>query len=89
LDAAISRHDYIEKLQDEIQKHPGYENYEYKKNDPSMYQLLTSIGNEELAKRSAIRLRRYFEGDCDFKKHKPCTTVDLLVTELENPEMLL
>lgn len=89
LDSAISRHDYIEKLQDEIQKHLGYENYEYKKNDPSMYQLLASIGNEALAKRRAIRLRECFEGDYDFKEHKPCTTVDLLVTELENPEMLL
>ncbi len=89
LDAAISRRDYIEKLQLEIRKHPGYENYVYKKNNQNMYQLLSSIGNEELAKRSAIRLREYFEGDSDYKEHKPCTTIDLLVSELEDPAKLL
>lgn len=89
LDAGISRHDYIEKLQSEIRKHPGYENYEYKKNDASVYKMLTTIGNEDLAKRYAERLRSFFEGDEDYKEHKPCTTVDLLVSELESPEKLL
>lgn len=89
LDAGISRHDYIEKLQSEIRKHPEYENYEYKKNDASVYKMLTTIGNEDLAKRYAERLRSFFEGDEDYKEHKPCTTVDLLVMELENPEKLL
>ncbi len=89
LDAGISRHDYIEKLQSEIRKHPGYENYEYKKNDVSVYKMLTTIGNEDLAKRYAERLRSFFEDDEDYKEHKPCTTVDLLVRELENPEKLL
>lgn len=89
LDAGISRHDYIEKLQNEIRKHIGYENYQYKKNDPSVYKMLTTIGNEELAKRRAEQLRSFFEGDEDYKEHKPCTTVDLLVNELEQPEALL
>ena len=85
----FSRHDYIEKLQSEIRKHPGYENYEYKKNDASIYKMLTTIGNEDLAKRCAERLRSFFDGDEDYKEHKPCTTVDLLVIELENPERFL
>lgn len=89
LEAAISRTDYIVKLQCEIRKHHGYENYVYKKNDVSMYRMLTTIGNEDLAKRSAVRLRSFFKGDKDYKIHKPCTTVDLLVNELENPEILL
>ncbi|WP_249170331.1 RloB family protein, partial [Porphyromonas levii] len=46
LDAGISRHNYIEKLQGEVRKHPRYENYEYKKNDVSVYKMLTTIGNE-------------------------------------------
>lgn len=88
LDSAISRQDYIIKLQNEIRKHTGYENYEYRKNDPSIYKMLTQIGNEHLAKKRAADLRSFFEGDDDYKEHKPCTTVDLLVDELENPEAL-
>lgn len=89
LDTGINRHDYIEKLQDEIRKHPGFEDYEYKKNDASVYKILNTIGNEDFAKQCAVRLRSIFEGDDDYKEHKPCTTVDLLVNELENPIKLL
>jgi hypothetical protein len=89
LEAGISRHDYIVKLQNEIRKCPGYENYEYKKNDGSVYKMLTTIGDEDFAKQCAVRLRSFFEGDADYKKHKPCTTIDLLVKELENPELYL
>lgn len=77
------------KLQNEIRKHPGYENYIYQKNDASIYQILTTIGNENFAKQCAERLRSIFMGDTDYKEHKPCTMVDLLVSELENPEKLL
>lgn len=89
LEVGISRRDYIEKLQSEIREHAGYKNYEYKKNDPSIYKMLTTIGNEDLAKRYAERLRSFFGNDENYKEHKPCTTVDLLVSELENPEKLL
>lgn len=89
LDTSISRHDYIEKLQKEIRKHSKYENYRYTKNDPSIYKMLNEIGNENLAKQYATKLRSLFKGDADYKKHNPCTTVDLLVSELENPERLL
>lgn len=89
LDAAISRKDYIVKLQEEIRKHSGYENYEYRKNDSFTYKLLNSIGDEAFAKKCAVRLRKYFDGDCDYQAHKPCTTVDLLVEELEHPDSLL
>ena len=37
LDTGINRHDYIQKLQNEIRKHPGFEDYKYKKNDASVY----------------------------------------------------
>ncbi len=88
LDTAIDRKAYIEKLQNEIRKHEGYENFIYKKNDPEIYKILQQIGNENDAKNYAEKLRRYFK-DKDYKTHKPCTTVDLLVNELENPEKLL
>lgn len=89
LDTGINRHDYIQKLQNEIRKHPGFEDYKYKKNDASVYKILNTIGNEDFAKQCAVRLRSIFEGNDDYKEHKPCTTVDLLVNELENPIKLL
>ncbi len=89
LDTGINRHDYIKKLQAEIRKHKGCEAYEYKKNDPEIYNILNQLGNEEFAKGNARKLRTFFNGNEDYKTHKPCTTVDLLVEELENPESLL
>lgn len=89
LDAAISRADYISKLEAEIRRFEGYKDFKYRKNDEGIYSLLQKIGNEELAKDRAQKLRRFFEHTLDYKSHKPCTTVDLLVEELEHPEILL
>ena len=89
LSSGINRYDYIEKIQNEIRKHPNFKNFEYKKNDPNFYNILKSLGNESLAKQYASKLRQQFIGNSDFKNQKPCTTVDLLVEELENPEKLL
>ena len=89
LDAAISRADYIDKLVNEIRRFDGYQDYKYCKNDKGVYALLQHIGNETLAKAGAQKLRKLFEHSTDYKSHKPCTTVDLLVDELEHPESLL
>ena len=89
LDAAISRSDYIAKLETEIRRFEGYEDFKYRKNDKGIYSLLQKIGNEELAKERAQKLRRFFEHILDYKSHKPSTNVDLLVDELEHPEILL
>lgn len=89
LDSAISRADYIKKLETEIRKHPNYGNFKYKKNDSGIYALLDDIGDEGQAKARAQKLRKFFEGSLDYKAHKPCTTVDILVDELEHPEVLL
>ncbi len=88
LDAAISRADYISKLENEIRKFEGHENFRYKKNNPGMYGLLQQIGNESQAKAWSAKLRKFFGHTQDYKSHKPCTHVDILVDELENPEML-
>jgi len=89
LDAAISRADYISKLEAEIRRFEGFKDFKYRKNDKDFYSLLQKIGNEELAKERAQKLRGFFEHTLDYKSHKPCTTVDKLVEELEHPENLL
>lgn len=89
LDSAISRVDYIKILETEIKRYPNYEHFKYKKNDAGIYALLHNIGDESHAKANARRLRKFFEGSFDYKTHKPCTMVDILVEELEHPETLL
>lgn len=87
LDTAITRHDYIKKLEEQIRLRSKDKSYRYEKNDPQMYRLLQELGDQSLAKRYAENLRANFEGD-NFKLHKPCTMVDKLVDEIEHPERL-
>ena len=65
------------------------EAYPYQTNDTGIYDMLMKIGNETQAKLRAARLRSMFDNARDFKSHKPCTCVDILVEELEHPENLL
>lgn len=87
LDTAISRQAYFSKIGNILRpklRHQRYE-YHYKKNDTRFYAILQKYGDENLAKKSAARLRSRYSGN-DYSRHKPCTTVDLLVNELEHPE---
>lgn len=88
VDTAISREDYIVKLRDAIRKEKGDDTYWYEKGDPNNYYIIREYGREDLAKKSAIKLRKQFSGT-DYASHNPCTLVDKLVEELENPESLL
>lgn len=88
LQAGVSRHQYIDILEKQIQKHPGYKDYVYKKNDPNIYRILSELGDEEAAKRLAKKLRNSYSGK-NYSTFNPCTTVYQLVEELEYPEKLL
>lgn len=88
LDTAISREEYIDKLQEAFRKRMGDEGFKYKKGNPDIYKLLQQYGREDLAKRFAKRLRSLYTGT-NYVSHKPCTMVDKLVMELEKPELLL
>lgn len=88
LDTAISRRDYIQKLQKVIRKKMDNKSYKYEKKDPNIYNLLQKYGSEKLAKRYALRLRKLHKGN-DYANQKPRTEVDLLVEELENPDRIL
>ena len=89
LDTAISRIDYITKLENEIRKIIGNKNFNYKKNDSGIYALLQKIGDETQAKQRAAKLRSLFKNTQDYSYYNPCTYVDILVEELEHPENLL
>lgn len=88
LDTAIDRDAYIEKLRDAIRKQSGDDSFWYEKGNPNNYSIMQKYGNEHLAKRFAKRLREQFSGT-DYASHKPCTMIDILVEELENPESLM
>ncbi len=86
LDTQVGRHQYIEMLTREIRKVCPL--FEYKKNDEGMYQLLSEIGNQEQAIKSAKALESRYN-DTDYAAHKPSTTVYRLVEELNNPENVI
>ncbi len=87
LDAAVSRDDYISKLEAEIRKIDN--KFKYKKNAVGIYALLQKIGDETRAKQRAAKLRSMFGHSRDYRNQKPSTCVDLLVDELQHPEKLL
>lgn len=88
LDSGIDRTAYIEKLEEVFRNKMGDSTFKYRKGNPDIYNLLHQYGREELAKRFAKQLRRLYTGT-NYAAHKPCTMVDKLVEELEQPELLL
>lgn len=88
LDTGVSRSQYIEMIEREIQDRTGNIGYRYEKKSDDTFGLLQRAGDEALAIRHARRLKDSFAGT-DYALHKPCTTVDELVEELSHPERLL
>ena len=88
LDTGISREAYIEKLEEAFRNKMGDSGFRYRKGNPDIYQMLQQYGREDLAKRFAQQLRALYIGT-NYATHKPCTMVDKLVEELEQPERLL
>lgn len=88
LDTGISRVQYINMIEREIQERTGNPDYQYEKKSTDTFGLLQSVGDEALAIRYARRLKNSFTGT-DYASHKPCTTVNELVKELNHPERLL
>ena len=62
LDTGIDRAACIRKLEEVLRKRMDDDTYEYKKGSPDNYRLLQAYGREDLAKRSAVRLRKLFHG---------------------------
>ncbi|MCM1042012.1 MAG: RloB family protein [Bacteroides sp.] len=87
LDTGIGRKAYIDKIEAFLRKKMGDKHFKYTKGNPEIYRLLQKYGDEALAKRHAQKLRKTYTGK-DYATHKPCTMVDKLVEELEEPEKL-
>lgn len=88
LDTGINRAAYIEKLEEAFRRKTGDASFKYRKGSRVNYRLIQTYGREDLAKRFAVQLRKLYRG-VNYATHKPCTMVDLLVRELEEPEKLL
>lgn len=89
LDTAVSRNDYIEKIEREIRIRSGNQSFKYNKGEKHFYELLKTYGNENNAKLYASRLRELHSNKTNFNDHCPSTNIDTLITELENPEQIL
>ena len=74
-DAALHRSSY----EDRLTRHLGRA---YKKNDPDIYTLLQTKGDEALATRHAQRLRTFHADNVPYSGQNPVTTVDELVQVL-------
>ncbi|KJS87014.1 MAG: hypothetical protein JM58_05755 [Peptococcaceae bacterium BICA1-8] len=83
LDAAINRHQYIDKLNDYFSKYK-INNGKYNKSLPEIFDILFKIGNVQKAIERSIKLRSsHCElGNITNCSKNPCTTVDELVKEL-------
>lgn len=79
LDTAISRNQYIDILNSIFTKNLGIR---YEKNDPNVYDYLEDIGDKELAKKYAARLRSIFTAETPADSI-PMTTIDELVSSLD------
>ena len=88
LNNAIKRDAYIEKLETFIRKNKVYEKFKYDKNNKSLYAIVRDLGDEGTAIKRAKNLRNTVLTN-NYKMSKPCTTIDILVEELRNPETLL
>lgn len=87
--SALSRKDYIRCIERAIRLRSQNRKYIYKKNATNMFTLLRRWGDPAFAKVCAQSLRGLYPEHTPYSLRKPCTTVDLLVSELESPESLL
>ncbi len=89
LDTPLSRNDYQNLLESEINKkaNKGKNPFKYKKNSKEMFQLLKKYGDQKQAIQRALKLEQQFENQ-QYATHNPCTLVYKLVEELNNPQIV-
>ncbi|MEM8523715.1 MAG: RloB family protein [Bacteroidota bacterium] len=77
----ISRTQYQEKLEQEINKAANTTDYKYVKNAENIYELLAEYGSLSKAIKNAKKLETLYENQ-SYAKYNPCTKVHHLVEEL-------
>ncbi len=88
-DSALHRDAWVEKLS-EIYRKRGIDLQGYKKNNKQVFAQLTKHGSLRLAVKNAASIRKGYRSNLHPSQCDPCTTVDLLIKELEPyiPELL-
>lgn len=77
----ISRHQYQELLEKEINQASHRTDFKYEKNSKEMFSVLSKYGRQEVAIRNSQKLEKlYF--DRRYSNHNPCTKVHRLINEL-------
>lgn len=84
VNAGMNREDYKAYIEREIQKKSGNVNYEYLKNDPNIYSILKTHGDQKQAIEWAKILKQKYNNR-RYATHNPCTLVHELIEELFNP----
>ncbi|MGS2763789.1 RloB family protein [Sinomicrobium sp. M5D2P9] len=77
----ISRHQYQEKLEQEVNRASGRTDYKYEKNSEQMFSILNRYGSQQTAIKNSERLEALYV-DHSYANHNPCTKVHLLIREL-------
>mgnify|MGYP001777849707 CR=1 FL=1 len=79
-DSALSRGDWVGILDAAFRK---AERGGFEKNREDIFSVLDELGDHEMAKRFAKSVREQYEAEEPPSRRNPCTTVDLLVEQLE------
>ncbi len=92
VDTAMNRNQYADRISRAVNKSGKYNGttpYQYQKNDPNNYRIMTECGSQEEALKNAARAAAGFT-DTNYAKHNPCTQVYKLVKQLigEDKELL-
>ena len=81
-DSALHRDDWVKKL-NELFVSGGISPEGYKKNDPRIFEIVSSYGSLESAVSFATGIRKKHSKKLPPSKQDPCTTVDQLIRELK------
>ncbi len=81
-DSALHRDGWVEKLS-KIYKDRNINPNGYRKNDEDVFSQVITYGSLRLACRNAARIRNSYPSNMVPSKRDPCTTVDLLIQQLE------
>ena len=81
-DSALHRHDWVDKLS-KLFKQWGISPEGYKKNDPQVFEIVTTHGSLGAAVNNATRIEKEYDPQTKPSRQDPCTKVHHLILELK------